>query len=257
MLPRVRTILLFGLPLLFISGVDAAAQAGRLVGTVAYATPIRPTPARGVRVVAVDDNRQAWETRTDSNGNFGMLLRAGRYRILAEGAQGYITYGEVWGYVRANSNSIIIPNPLFLVPPSRSSDSMMSPALSQTATGRESKPTVQQNNFTLEMAAHESGPGTLSGKVMYKDKNRNREAIGVTVVATDNNRQTWPTTTNNKGDFVLSLWEGTYTIVVQGAPGYFHEQPVWGYVRANTPSVITPNPIYLMPLPPPRRHSGR
>ena len=116
MLPRMRVILLLGLPLLFSLGVDVSAQVGRLAGTVAYSTSPRPTVARGVTVVAVDGNRQSWQTRTDNNGNFILALRVGTYRVFAQGTLGYTTYGVVEGYVRANADNTITPNPLFLVP---------------------------------------------------------------------------------------------------------------------------------------------
>src|SRR5215218_2708353 len=172
MLQRMRVTLLLGLPLFFSLGVDAAAQVGRLVGTVAYATSPRPTVARGVTVFAVDGNRQAWQARTDNNGNFGMVLRAGTYRVIAQGAPGYTTYGEVRGYVRANTDSFITPNPLFLVPStSRRSDNLtLDTALSLTATWRERTTTAQSINFTL-MTAAQRGQGNLLGQVVCQGSN--------------------------------------------------------------------------------------
>lgn len=242
MLPRVRTVLLLGLPLLFSLGGDAAAQVGRLGGTVAYATPVHPTVAVDVRVVAVDDYGQAWETRTDGNGVFVMVLREGRYRVVAQGTPGYVTYGEVWGYVRTKTDSVITPNPLLLVPLPRSS----SPALSRTTTLHERTPTVQQDKFALEMAAL-GGYGSLTGNVIYMDTNR--PARGVTVVAVDDKQQSWQKTTDDNGKFVLVLPEGKYRVVAQGASGYVTYGNVWGYVRAGAESEITPNPLPLGPQP--------
>jgi hypothetical protein len=252
MLPRVRTILLLVLPLLFSLGGDASAQVGRLLGTVAYATPLRPTPAAGVRVVAVDDYGQAWETRTDGNGIFVMILREGRYRVVAQGAPGYITYGEVWGYVRTGVDSVITPNPLFLVE-ARSSNNMTSPALSQMMTGRESTSTAQQKNFMFEMAVHYLGVGKLFGTIIYKDIKK--PAGGVIVVAVEDGigqRHEVQAVGNGYFEFV-SLRPGWYEIVTKGVGEYAHyvpEQPVWGYVRANTNSSISPNPLFLVPSAP-------
>jgi hypothetical protein len=234
--------------LLFSLGVDAAAQVGRLAGTVAYATSPRPTVARGVTVVAVDSNRQSWQTRTDNNGNFILALRVGTYRVFAQGTLGYTTYGVVQGYVRANTDSIITPNPLFLVrSSSRSSDNLTpDPVLIQTATWRGRTPTAQPINFTLLTAAQRGGNGTLSGQVMYQDLNGTRKAGGVTVVAVDGNRQSWQTRTGGNGNFVLPLPEGNYRVFAQGALGYTTSGEVWGKVRANTNSTTTPNPLYLV-----------
>lgn len=263
MLPHVRIVLLLVLPLLFSLGSDASAQVGRLFGTVAYATPGQPTPARGVRVVAVNAYGQ-WEARTDSNGNFVMLLPAGSYRIVAQGALGYTTYGTVMGYVRANADNIITPNPLFLVP-SRSSGYMTGIALSQMVNWREHTSTVQQNNLTLEITAQRQGVGRLLGNVTYGDA---KVAKGVRVVAVSNYGQ-WETRTGDEGNFVMVLPEGNYNIVAQGLPGYITRGTVTGYVRANTDSSITPNPLFLVPepkptptpkptpKPTPRRHSSR
>lgn len=248
MLPRVRTILLLVLPLLFSLGGDASAQVGRLLGTVAYATPVRPIVAVGVRVVAVDDYGQAWETRTDGNGIFVMILREGRYRVVAQGAPGYITYGEVWGYVRTGVDSVIIPNPLFLVQ-ARSSDSMTSLALSQMATWRERAPTVQQHNFALEMAA-QGGFGTLSGNVIYKDTKK--AAVGVEVVIVNDYGQQTEAKTLDGGIFVLGLPKGRYRIVVKSVSNYVQEKDVWGCVEAHTNSIINPNPLVLVPPPTPK-----
>jgi len=260
MLQRVRTILLLGLALLFSPGVDAAAQVGRLFGTVAYATPIRPTPARGVRVFAVDAYTQT-EARTDSDGNFVMVLRAGNYRVVAMGAPGYITAGEVWGYVRANTDSIITPNPLFLVPAS-STGSMTSHTLSRMETPCERLRAERQNNFTLEATAQNGGRGKLCGRVVFGDNNK--PAGGITVVLLDNKGEQHETPkTNNKGYFETNSWAGTYTVRVVEPSGYVQKQElICGNVRANTDSIITPNPIYLMPGPKsdeprPLCHQGR
>lgn len=258
MLPRMRVALLLGLPLLFSLGVDAAAQVGRLGGTVAYATSPRPTVARGVTVVAVDGNRQAWQARTDNNGNFVLALRAGNYRVFAQGMAGYTTYGEVRGYVKANTDSFITPNPLFLVrSSSRSSDNLtLSSALSQTASWRGRTSTAQPNNVTFVTAAQGGGNGRLSGQVLYRDSNG--PARGVVVVAVDGNRQSWQTRTDGNGNFVLPLREGSYRIFARGAAGYTMYGNVRGYVRADTDSTITPNPLYLVaerrptPTPTPR-----
>lgn len=252
MLPRVRTILLLGLLLLLGLGIDAAAQVGRLAGTVAYATPGRPTAAIGVRVVAVGDYGQ-WETRTDGNGNFVMALREGRYRVVAQGLPGSTTYGNVWGYVRANMDSIIIPNPLFLVS-TRSSSGMPPSTLSQMTTWLERTPTAQQNKLALEMAAPHLAVGRLFGTVMYKDTSKT--AKGATVVAITNYGQ-WETKTDGNGNFGMVLPEGSYRIVAQGSPDSTTLGNVWGYVKANVDSFIIPNPLFLVPLPPPRHSSGR
>jgi hypothetical protein len=245
MLPRMRVALLLGLPLLFSLGVDAAAQVGRLGGTVAYASPGRPTVARGVTVVAVDANRQAWQTRTDGNGNFVLALRAGVYRVVAQGMAGYTTYGVVQGYVRANADSLITPNPLFLVrSTSRGYDNLTpGPSLSLTATWRGRTSTAQPNNFTLMLTAQGSGNGRLFGQVVYQ----NGPAGGVTVFAVDVNRQAWQTRTDGNGNFVLALRAGVYRIVAQAPPGYVTSGGARGYVRANDDSVIAPNPLLLMP----------
>jgi hypothetical protein len=251
-----RVTLLLGLPLLLGLGVDAAAQVGRLNGTVAYASSPRPTVARGVTVVAVDGNRQAWQTRTDNNGNFVLALRAGSYRVFAQGLAGYTTYGEVRGYVKANADSTITPNPLFLVRPSfKSSDNLTPrPALSQTATWRGHTWTAQPNNFTLVTAAQDGGNGRLSGKVVYRDSNE--PARGVTVVAVDGNRQSRQTRTDGNGNFVLALRAGSYRVFAQGLAGYTMQGNVRGHVRADADSTITPNPLYLVaerrPTPTPR-----
>jgi len=213
MLPRLRVTLLLALPLLFGLGVDAAAQVGRLGGTVAYATSPRPTVARGVTVVAVDSSRQAWQTRTDNNGNFTLTLRVGSYRVFAQGIAGYTTYGEVKGYVRANLDSVITPNPLFLVrASSRSSDSLTpSPALSYTAAWRGRTATAPPNHFTFVLAAQGSGSnGRLFGQVLYRDTNG--PARGVTVAAVDGNGQSWQTRTDGNGNFMLALRPGNYRV---------------------------------------------
>jgi hypothetical protein len=247
MLPRMRVTLLLGLPLLFSLGVDAAAQVGRLGGTVAYATSPRPTVARGVTVVALDANRQAWQTRTDNNGNFLMALRAGTYRVFAQGIAGYTTYGVVQGYVRPNADSVITPNPLFLVQSkARSFDNLTpGPALSLTATWRGHTSTAQPNNLTLMLTAQSSGNGRLFGQVVYQDSNG--PARGVTVVAVDANRQAWQTRTDGNGNFVLALREGTYRVVARSIAGYTMSGNVRGFVRANDDSVINPNPLLLVP----------
>jgi hypothetical protein len=178
MLPRVRIMLLIVLPCLFFSlGIDAIAQVGRLAGTVAYAAPgVRPVVASGVRVVVISDYTQL-ETRTDSNGNFELALRAANYRVVAQGAPGYVTYGPVWGYVRANTNSVITPNPLFLVPQStRMSDGITNLPLSYTAIWNKRALMAGQNNLTLETAARNSSNGKLSGNVRYKNKDTDKPA---------------------------------------------------------------------------------
>src|ERR1044072_6796742 len=257
MLPRMKVALLLGLPLLFSLGVNARAQVGRLAGTVAYATPGRPTVAKGVTVVAVDANRQAWQNRTDGNGNFVMALRAGTYRVVAQGLPGYTTYGVVQGYVRANTDSYITPNPLCLVRASsgNSENLMPGPVLSQTATWRGRTSSAQPSYFILMIAAQSNGNGRLFGQVVYQDSNV--PARGVTVIAVDANRQSWQTRTDGNGNFGLALREGNYRIVARGA-GYITNGNVRGYVRANADSYITPNPLFLVaerrptPTPTPR-----
>jgi hypothetical protein len=247
-----RVTLLLGLPLLFSLGVDVSAQVGRLAGTVAYSTSPRPTVARGVTVVAVDGNRQSWQTRTDNNGNFILALRAGTYRVFAQGAPGYTTYGVVQGYVRANADSFITPNPLFLVPSSsRRSDNLTpGPVLTQTATLRGRTPTAQPFNFTPVIAAQRGANGTLFGQVMYQDSNGTRKAGGVMVFMMDSNGQTWQTRTGGNGNFRLSLREGSYRVYAQGENGYTTYGEVQGYVRANADNTITPNPLLLVPTRP-------
>lgn len=212
MIQRVRTVLLLGLPLFFSLSSDTAAQVGRLFGTVAYATPVQPTPARGVRVVAVNNYGQ-WETRTDNDGNFMMTLRAGSYRMLAQGAPGYVTYGDVWGHVRANSDSYITPNPLFLVIPRQSTNMSIGPMSGQTTAGLEHILKVQQSNITLGLATQNRSYGRLHGSIKYKDTNKPaRDAKDVKVVAVDAQGQWWETKTDNYGNFELDLPAGDYKI---------------------------------------------
>jgi hypothetical protein len=242
MLPRVKFMLLPAvLPcLLFFMAVDAAAQNGRLLGTVAVAYPGRyPVAARGVRVIAAGGYAQA-ETRTDGNGNFALILRPGTYRVLAQ-ASGYSLLRESAGYVRAYTDSVISPNPLYLVP-SRSTDPMVL-----------SGPTAaHQNVLTLDVAAQNNYTGELRGHVRYKDTDT--PARGVRVVAMGSYAQ-GETRTDNNGNFALLLRAGVYRVVVQGQ-GYMQG---WaqGRVRPNAESEIMPNPIYLVPLPPPPQPTPR
>lgn len=245
MLPRARTLIPLVLPLLFGLGADAAAQVGRLGGTVAYATPGQPA-ARGVRVVAVGNGQG--ETRTDGNGNFVLVLRPGSYRVVAQ-APGYSTYGVVSGYVRAYTDSFITPNPLYLV---RGSNSMAGPMLSHTATQDGRAPTEGQNGFTLDTAGQNRGAKKFRGSVKYKDNGRGVVDARVVAIGIGHNGQ-GETKTIGNGNFELVLPEGKYSIVVQGVARYSQEHNVRGDVKANGESFIDPNPIYLIPTPPPRR----
>jgi hypothetical protein len=149
------------------------------------------------------------------------------------------------GYVRPYTDSFIIPNPLFLVP-ARSSVSLISLALSQTATWNEPATVAYQNGLTFEIAAHKDGAGRLLGTVVYEDKNSELEpAAGARVVVAGKYGR-WETRTGNDGTFVLVLPAGDYSVYAQGDPRFVQVQPVVGYVRPYTDSLIVPDILYLV-----------
>lgn len=250
MLPRMKILLLVALPcLIFSLRVDAVGQVGRLVGTVAYTAPgSQPVAARGVRVIAAGSYSQS-ETRTDNNGTFVMILRPGGYRIVAQGAYGFVQYQEVGGYVTANADSYINPNPLFLVPQSgRNSDSPRSPPLIQTAAMSVPAKGAHQNGLTFEIASENSDTGDtgdLLGTVKYKQGYMPANNIEVWAIG---NRERRPVKTDPNGNFaVRAISPGKYTICVVD-PNFKQEVAVVGYVvKGKNNSFISPNPILLLP----------
>jgi len=176
----VRISLLATLPCLFLClAFDAVAQPGRLGGTVAYSAGAQAVVARNVRVIASGAYGGA-ETRTDNNGNFVLVLAAGTYQVMAFGAAGYTQYQQVMGYVRAYSDSIITPNPIFLVPARyRSSDSMNQSVLIHTDAWNGDAKLAPESVVTLKIAAEKSGTGWLSGTVKIGNKNKGCDAKSV------------------------------------------------------------------------------
>lgn len=248
MLTRMRILLILGLPCLTFSlGIDAAAQVGRLAGTVAYAAPgYSSVVAKGVKVIVVGNYTQV-ETRTDNNGNFVLVLRAGDYSVYAQGAPGYIQYQEVRGYVRPNINSIINPNPLFLVPQSRrSSGSLTSLALSQAKDWSESAIAAYPKGLIFKIAGN-STTGNLIGSVKYKQK-IDIPVPGVLVTA-EGGRRKASVRTNLNGEFVMkSLPIGQYDISVEAPPRFKQEMKVVGeVVKGRNDNFVSPNPILLIP----------
>jgi hypothetical protein len=216
------------------------------MGTVAYAAPgTRPVAASGVRVIAVGGYSQS-ETRTDNNGSFVLVLRPGSYRVVAQGALGYVQYQNVTGYVSANTNSYINPNPLFLVPARRSSNSALDIPYSQVITWSESAIVTHEitaeNNDTVDM-------GDLSGSVMYKQGNQPAIPARQVLVTAKGPHRTRPVWTDENGDFLIkSLPAGEYSISVQvlNHPRYQPETVVKGYVKSGSKSMVSPNPILLV-----------
>lgn len=246
MLPRMRIMLLAGLPcLLFSLGVDAAAQAGRLGGTVAYAAPgAYPVAARGVRVIAVGGYAQA-ETRTDNNGNFVLVLRAGEYSVAAQGAHGYVTHRESKGYVRAYTDSVITPNPIYLVPASRRLAGMTSPALSQTAVWSDRTKVAHQNGLTLDVAAQKGGTGRLDGRITILNGKVQEPARNFSVHA-HGRYDSSETKTDSEGYFTTrAMRVGEYRIFVV-EKDYQQQIEAVGTVTAGQTNTVSPNPIRMI-----------
>jgi hypothetical protein len=252
MLSHVRIRVLLTLPCLLIGlGSDVVAQAGRLGGTVAYSAPgARSVVARNVRVRASGAYGGA-ETRTDNNGNFVLVLAAGSYRVTAYGASGYTQYQQVTGYVRAYTDSIITPNPLFLVRASyRSSDSLTHPVLTHRDAWNGHAIVAFQSSLTFEIAAEESGMGWLFGTVKIGDKkkgcqgnSRSAQNFKVTLQGGYDDDEL---KTNSKGQFVTkALPRGTYTITVTSKG--FRDQPAQGTVTPSKANPVSPDPICMIP----------
>lgn len=244
MIPRTKILMLAALPcLLFGLGINAVAQAGRLAGTVAYVAPgARAVAAQGARVVAVGAYSQS-ETRTDNNGNFVMVLRPGGYRILAQGAYGYVQYQEVSGNVRAGADSYITPNPIFLVPQrGRSSDGAPGNPYGQVVTRTE--PSAVTYEVATENACGDD-PGDLYGSVRIKEGNQPAKDATVRAVGPSRSQ---PVPTGPNGEFCIkSLPPGEYTIIVGVRDSrYRPETIVKGYVKARGVSEVSPNPILLV-----------
>ncbi|HEX3144493.1 MAG TPA: hypothetical protein VHQ64_11025, partial [Pyrinomonadaceae bacterium] len=107
MLPQAKLLLAIVVLVFTVAG-NATAQAGRLFGTVLYSDS-RAYAARGARVIAVGAYFRT-ETRTDGNGNFGLVLPAGTYQIYGQGVYPYTQRVNVYGYVRAGADTVISPN---------------------------------------------------------------------------------------------------------------------------------------------------
>lgn len=261
MLSHARIRLLLTLPCLLVGlGFDAAAQAGRLAGTVAYSAPgAQAVAARNVTVI-VSGAYARTQTRTDNNGNFVLVLAAGTYRVQAYGAAGYTQYQQVTGYVRAYADSIITPNPLFLVPSRyRSSDSMTQPVLTHGDDWNAHATVAVQSRLTLEIAAQERGKGRLYGRVKIGGKNRtcqdNSVPAGYFLVTLQGPYSSGGTQlrTSPNGTFVTEdLPPGTYTITVSSEkyPNYHHTTRNQGTVVAgmkNNLFRVLPDPICMIP----------
>lgn len=248
MRPRMRIMLLVALPcLLFSLSADAVAQVGRLAGTVAYYAPgARPVAARGVRVIAVGSYARS-ETRTDNNGSFVLVLRAGGYNVVAQGAYGFVQVQEVRGYVAPNTDSYISPNPLYLVQGGRSSGSMTTLPLSRTATRNERETGEHQNGLTLEAAAENSDgaeTGDLVGSVIYKQTNTPAYNVEVEAVGPHGRR---PARTGRNGVFVMkSIKVGRYEIYVRPPAGFKQEVVVIAYVVKGRNESVSPT-LMLIP----------
>jgi hypothetical protein len=190
-------VLLLGLPcLLFTLSLTASAQNGRLFGNVAYVDS-RAQPARGVRVIAVGSYLRS-ETRTDSYGNFAMVLPGGRYRILGQGAYPYSQRTEVTGYVRPYTDSYISPNPLVLEY-GRSRSSNEGPILSA---------------YSPDEANVQDDSGFVNGRVVYWNQGQMAPAVGAYILAFGDNERS-AARANRDGIFQLHLKAGTWRIGVQ------------------------------------------
>lgn len=236
MLPRVKILLLVGLPCLLVGlRVDAAAQSGRLFGNVAYYDQNRrQIPARGARAIAVGSYGKA-EARTDNNGDFAMLLPAGTYKVYGQGANGYTQRVEVMGYVRAYTDTYIIPNPLVLVYAGfRSSEALRSVPLSSTGTAL-SDATAPQRGLAIEIVTVGGIPGErsaqddfgfLRGIVVRRDQGRDLP-VGQIYIKASGRYESQPGRTNQDGVFDLRLRSGTWRIYVPPIAGFhFHQREI-------------------------------
>ena len=247
MLSRSRIILLFGLPcLLFGLAADAAAQAGRLGGNVVYfyGPGTKPEPARNARVFALGSYAQ-YETRTNNDGIFVMVLPAGDYRIAAVGASGFEQAQEVKGYVRVNTDSVITPNPLFLVRSNRRSSSVTTtPTSSREVSWGEILAVTYLKSFLLETTLQNGSTGRLQGKVMRRDTGGPAKHLRVFIYPQGPLRQSQCRTDAN-GTFVSEpLPEGEYKIVV-AANDKLKNGEASGRVIAGKTSNVAPDPIWL------------
>lgn len=239
MLPRVKILLLLGLPCLLLSlNAEAQAQSGRLAGTVVYYHRGQVVPAAGARVLA-RGAYEAYETRTNGYGNFVMVLRAGAYDIRAYGAYGYSQRQQVVGYVGAGTDSVIAPNPLVLA--RDGAESMTSLRLSPTGTSGEADGMAAP---PINSPAVASANGRLRGTVMFMCDGVLKPRLGIRLIFSGPD----PTEarTNENGTFNLELQEGVWKVSAK-VPNYAQDREAVGIVTPGRDSVINPNTIIMRP----------
>lgn len=241
-------ILLLGLPLLLIGvEVDAAAQVGRLMGNVAYyGRDRRVFAARGARVVAVGSYVQS-ETRADAYGNFALMLRPGAYRVYAQGASGY-ALGQATGYVRANTNSYISPNPVLLMQQSAGNwDGMTSPGPVPASFSVEGVTAPPADSPNLAGTSLQGRPGTLSGRVMIRDDKGRVGPAKNRSVRIQGDYGKAEAQTGSQGDFISPLLRpGQYEIIIVAEGLQQEPDRVIGLVRPGRNSPVLPNTIWLI-----------
>lgn len=247
MLPHARILSLFALVfLVFGASVNAYSQSGRLFGSVHYYDAYRRQyPAVGVRVILVGSYART-ESRTDNNGNFGIVLPAGGYRVYGQGANGYSQRVEVVGYVRPGTDSYINPNPLVLVWNGwRSAQEMQENFPADYAAF---SLLIDSRPLTTSFDAHRTGTdekcnstadmGSVSGRVVLRQGGKDEPAKQAKISAVGSHGQR-EIRADSDGVFDLRLCPGRWTLyITAGKRGFSsvktsvnvikgkHEQPI-------------------------------
>jgi hypothetical protein len=230
----VRILMLFLVVGLLLSlRVEAVGQIGRLGGSVRYLEANgQQYAASGARVIFSDGYGTA-EARTDNNGVFLVVLPAGVYKVYAQGLAYHSQRLEVTGYVRANADNIVIPNPIYLVSNAIPGADL---PLSRTAAGTEpptsfvfSKSGVESlsgNRRCPERDTHD-GSGFVCGRVVLKDPGTGRiePKAEVGVMAANGGGVGTYKKTDNLGNFELQLPPGQWALCVVPEPQGFVQEP--------------------------------